>query len=42
MQETLLFCSRIHADAGVNASIAAVSIALNRFANQLVLEERTP
>jgi hypothetical protein len=42
MQEAVLFCSRIHADARVNGSIAAVGIALNRFANQLVLEERTP
>lgn len=41
LQEAVLFCRRIHADADVNASIAAVGAALNRFATQLVLEERT-
>ena len=38
LQEAVVFCARIHADARVNASIAAVGAALHGFADRLVLE----
>jgi hypothetical protein len=38
LQEAVLFCARIHADARVTESLAAVGAALNRFADRLVLE----
>jgi hypothetical protein len=41
LQEAVLFCARIHADARVNESLAAVGAALNRLANRLVLEDGT-